>query len=139
MPVSQLLIPGICALAMMIMLGLDRHRWRVLYFELDQKSRERERQLLDQLLLKAGARSVGSSLQPVKPSVSPYPVVGDDDMDILSDRINEHVEAGLLGFGEAAQLARDVQYGERTREQVDKILFAKQKELYAGSVADVVD
>ena len=139
MPDAGLLVSGLCALAVIGLLGWDRHRWRALYFELDRQSRERERHLFDQLLLKNQGRVVGSQLQPVKAESSPYPTIGEEDMDILNDRINEYVEAGKLGYGEAAQLARDAQYGAKTKAQIDNILFERQRELYTGSVADVIE
>lgn len=139
MPVSFLLVSGVCALvAVAVFLGWDRHHWRTLYFKLLAEKQEREQSLFDQMLKVKGFRQVGENLQPVK-AASPHPVVGEEDMDVLADRFNEYIENNLLTYSEAQRLTHAVQYGEKTRAEIDKILFDRQRERFTGSVLDVVE
>jgi hypothetical protein len=117
----------------------DCEYWRAQYQALDQKAREREQHLFDQMLKIKGFREVGSNLQPTKPAASAYPVVSEDDMEVLVDRVNERIEHNMITGGEAQILIQDVKYGKKTMAEVDKILWKRQQEAYTGSVQDVVE
>lgn len=114
----------------------DRNYWRGQYQKLAEESREREKQLYDQLLLAKGFRQVSDPLKPV-PSKSTSPVLGEEDTEHIADRISERVELGLLTAGEGQQLLGDVRFGKRSQGEIDRILWERQRSGLNGSVGDI--
>lgn len=128
----------LCASVIVFLLWKDRDYWRSQYQTLDRESRERERHIFDQQLLKSGLRPVGDNLKPVK-AASAYPVLGEGDIEILTDKVNERVEHNIITYGEATQLISDAMYGKKTTAEVDRVLWERQQASLLGSVVDVLE
>ena len=103
----------------------------------DTEAREREAHLFDQLLRAKGFRATSEPLTPQMPIGGNRITASPEDISVLQDRIAERTELGLLTAGEGLQLLQDMAYGKKTLAEVDRVLWQRQIDSFAGSVADI--
>lgn len=114
----------------------DRNFWRNEYRTRDREGRDRERQLFDQMLLLKGFRSTSAPTMP-QPSIAKSSALSPEDLEIIDDRINERVEAGIMTPSEGWILADQVRNGTKTTAEADRLLWKRSQKEFPGSVADI--
>lgn len=124
------------------MLVADRDYWRNQHAALLQQAREaetaarqRERHLFDQMLLLKGFRTPEQPLTVnTKDQLRPVSPLSSDEMDVLTDRIAEWQEVGILSPADALKYHQRVTAGEMTPGELDRELLSKRVALN-GSIA----
>lgn len=114
----------------------DRNFWRAEYQTLAREARQREKQLFDQMLVLKGFRATSEPTTP-QPAAPRMATLSPEDLEIIDDRINERVEAGIMTPSEGWMLSDAARTGAKTTAEVDRILFQRGRQQFPGSVADI--
>ena len=114
----------------------DRNFWRNEYQSRNREAKEREQHLFDQMLRIKGMRALSESNVP-----QPHPAVqrrlDAEEIEIIEDRINERIAAGIMKPSVGHSWIGDLRNGTVTPAQMDRVLWQSSQKDYPGSVADI--
>lgn len=102
--------------------------WQTKYETLSQEARQRETAFVDEVCKARQIRPIGQSPVPIPAEL---PTLTQEQREILTDRLNERIEAGLMTASDAHLVLEQAITGQKTQAEIDRDLW-----MGRGSVLD---